>query len=204
LRWINVSAEARAQDGLWVKLTRSLAPTMETTMADVPVEVKKAPAAEPAVPDVWRSFRSEMDRLFDRFAGGFGFPSLRRMFDTEPAWRPASSFTFSAPAIDMSEDEKAYKVSAELPGLDAKDVDISISGNTLVLKGEKRQEKEEKQTNYYFSERAYGSFQRAFELPASVDRDKVSADFAKGVLTITLPKTPDAQKQQKKIEVKSA
>ena len=173
-------------------------------MADVPVEVKKAPATEPAVPDVWRSFRSEMDRLFDRFAGGFGFPSLRRMFDMEPAWRPASSFTFSAPAIDMSEDEKAYKVSAELPGLDAKDVDISISGNTLVLKGEKRQEKEEKEKNYYFSERAYGSFQRAFELPASVDRNKVSADFAKGVLTITLPKTPDAQKQQKKIEVKSA
>ena len=173
-------------------------------MADVPVEVKKAPAAEPAVPDVWRSFRSEMDRLFDRFSGGFGFPSLRRMFDMEPAWRPASSFTFSAPAIDMSEDEKAYKVSAELPGLDAKDVDVSISGNTLVLKGEKRQEKEEKEKNYYFSERAYGSFQRAFELPASVDRDKVSADFAKGVLTITLPKTPDAQKQQKKIEVKSA
>jgi len=173
-------------------------------MADVPVEVKKAPAAEPAVPDVWRSFRSEMDRLFDRFAGGFGFPSLRRMFDTEPALRPASSFTLSAPAIDMSEDEKAYKVSAELPGLDAKDVDVSISGNTLVLKGEKRQEKEEKEKNYYFSERAYGSFQRAFELPASVDRDKVSADFAKGVLTITLPKTPDAQKQQKKIEVKSA
>ena len=204
MRWINVSAEARAQDGLWVKLTRFLTTTMETMMADVPVEVKKAPAAEPAVPDVWRSFRSEMDRLFDRFAGGFGFPSLRRMFDMEPAWRPASSFTFSAPAIDMSEDEKAYKVSAELPGLDAKDVDVSISGNTLVLKGEKRQEKEEKEKNYYFSERAYGSFQRAFELPASVDRDKVSADFAKGVLTITLPKTPDAQKQQKKIEVKSA
>ena len=169
-------------------------------MADVPVEVKKAPPAETTVPDVWRSFRSEMDRLFDRF----GFPSLRRMFDMEPAWRPASSFTFSVPAIDMSEDDKAYKISAELPGLDAKDVDVSVSGGTLVLKGEKRQEKEEKDKNYYFSERAYGSFQRAFELPASVDRDKVSADFSKGVLTITLPKTPEAQKQQKKIEVKSA
>jgi len=79
-----------------------------------------------------------------------------------------------------------------------------VLGGTFVLKGEKRQEKEEKDKNYYFSERAYGSFQRAFELPASVDRDKVSADFSKGVLTITLPKTPDAQKQQKKIEVKSA
>jgi HSP20 family protein len=172
---------------------------METEMADVPVEVKKTAPAETTTPDVWRSFRSEMDRLFDRF----GFPSLRRMFDIEPAWRSASSFIFSAPAIDMSEDEKAYKISAELPGLDAKDVDVSVSGNTLILKGEKRQEKEEKDKNYHFSERAYGSFQRAFELPTSVDRDKVAADFSKGVLIITLSKTPDAQKQQKKIVVKS-
>lgn len=167
-------------------------------MADVPVEKKAAPT-ETMVPDMWRSFRSEMDRLFDRF----GFPSLRRMFDMEPAWRPASSFAFSTPAIDMSEDDNAYKISAELPGLDAKDVDVSISGDTLVLKGDKRQEKEEKDKNYYFSERAYGSFQRAFELPPSIDRDKVSADFSKGVLTITLPKTPEAQKQMKKIDVKS-
>ena len=168
-------------------------------MADVPVEVKTAAPAETTTPDVWRSFRSEMDRLFDRF----GFPSLRRMFDVEPAWRPISTFSFSAPAIDMSEDDKAYKISAELPGLDPKHVDVSVSGNTLVLKGEKRQEKEETEKNYYFSERAYGSFQRAFELPASVDHNKIGADFSKGVLTITLPKTPDAQKEQKKIEVKS-
>src|ERR1700740_1324235 len=133
-------------------------------------------------PDVWRSFRSEMDRLFDRF----GFPSLRRMFDIEPAWPSASAFTFSVPAIDMSEDEKAYKISAELPGLVHKDVDVSRSGNMLVLKGEKRQEKEEKEKNYHLSERAYGSFQRAFELPSSVDRNKVSADLSKGVLTVTL------------------
>ena len=172
-------------------------------MADVPVEAKKAAPAETTTPAVWRSFRSEMDRLFDRFAGSFGFPSLRRMFDMEPAGRPASSFTFSVPAIDMSEDEKAYKISAELPGLDATDVDVSVSGNMLVLKGEKRQEREEKDKNYYLSERAFGSFQRSFELPASIDRDKVAADFSKGVLTITLPKTPEAQKQQKKIEVKS-
>ncbi len=104
----------------------------------------------------------------------------------------------------MSEDEKAYKISAELPGIDAKDIDVSVSGDTLVLKGEKRQEKEEKDKNYHFSERAYGSFQRSFQLPPSVDRDKVAADFSKGVLTITLPKTAEAQKPQKKIEVKSA
>jgi HSP20 family protein len=171
-------------------------------MAEVPVEVKKA-GPQPNVPDVWQSFRSEMDRLFDRFAGGFGFPSLRRMFDVEPTRRSMSSFGFSAPPIDISEDDKSYKLSAELPGLDAKDVDVSVSDDMLVLKGEKRQEKEQKDENYYFSERAYGTFQRSFELPASVDRDKITADFVKGVLTITLPKTATASKQ-KKIEVKSA
>jgi len=73
----------------------------------------------------------------------------------------------------------------------------------LVLKGEKRQEKEEKDKNYHYSERSYGSFQRAFQLPASVNRDKLAADFSRGVLTITLPKTAEAQKPTKKIEVKS-
>jgi HSP20 family protein len=105
-----------------------------------------------------------MDRLFDRFGSGFGFPSLRRMFDMEH-----SSLSFSMPAIDMSEDEKAYKISAELPGIDAKDMDLSLTGDMLVLKGEKRQEKEEEDKSYHFSERAYGSFQRAFDLPASID-----------------------------------
>jgi HSP20 family protein len=88
--------------------------TMETAIADVPVEVKKVAPAQANVPDVWHSFRGEMDRLFDRFSSGFGFPSLRRMFDVEPSWRSASSFSFAAPAIDMSEEEKAYKISAEL------------------------------------------------------------------------------------------
>ena len=171
-------------------------------MADVPVEVKKTAPAQTNVPDVWHSFRSEMDRLFDRSGSGFGFPSLRRMFDIEPAWR--SSFSISTPAIDMSEDEKAYKIAAELPGIDATDIDVSVTGDMLVLKGEKRQEKEEKDKNYHFSERSYGSFQRAFELPESVDRNKVAADFSKGVLTITLPKTAEAQRPAKKIEVKSS
>ncbi|HUC11543.1 MAG TPA: Hsp20/alpha crystallin family protein [Stellaceae bacterium] len=171
-------------------------------MAEVPVEVNRA-APQPSHPDMWGSFRGEMDRLFDRFAGNFGFPSLRRMFDLEPPWRPMRSFSFSAPPIDLGEDDKAYKVAAELPGLDVKDIDLTISGDMLVLKGEKRQEKEEKSKNYYFSERAYGTFQRAFELPASVDRDKITADFSNGLLTITLPKTATAREQHKKIEVKS-
>jgi HSP20 family protein len=171
-------------------------------MAETTVEVKKTtPAPAPAAtPDVWRSFRGEMDRLFDRF----GFPSFRRMFETEPAWRWETSFGIAAPAVDVSEDDKAYKITAELPGMEAKDIELSMTGDMLVLKGEKRQEKEEKEKNYYLSERSYGSFQRSFQLPDGVDRDKLAADFSKGVLTITLPKTPEAQKQTKKIEVKAA
>jgi len=171
-------------------------------MADTPVEVKKAPAPAPArsaTPDIWQSFRSEMDRLFDRF----GFPSMRRMFDIEPTWRYESSFGIAVPAVDVSEDDKAYKITAELPGMTEKDIDVTVTGDVLVLKGEKRQEREEKEKNRYLSERSYGAFQRSFAIPDGVDRDKVNAEFAKGVLTLTLPKTSDAQKQQKKIEVKA-
>jgi HSP20 family protein len=171
-------------------------------MAQTPVEVKKTSPAP--VPDVFQSFRSEIDRLFDRFAGGFGLPSFRRMFDIEPAWRAVSSFGFRSPAVDVTEDDKAYKITAEVPGLEEKNIDVTVLGDMLTLKGEKRYEKDEQDKDRHMSERAYGSFQRSFALPDGVDRDKIAANLEKGVLTITLPKTPEAQKQQKKIEVKSA
>jgi len=191
-------------------------------MADTAVEVKKttptpaaapAPAAAPvpatvpapaAAPDVWHSFRSEMDRIFDRFAGGFAMPSLRRMFEFVPSRRIESTFTFTAPAIDIAENDKGYKVTAELPGLESNNVDVTISGDTLTIKGEKRQEKEEKVGNYHLCERSFGSFHRSFSLPVGVDRDKISAELSKGVLTITMPKTAEGQQPQKKIKVKAA
>jgi HSP20 family protein len=175
---------------------------MEVSMAQTPVEVKTATPARS--PDAWHSFRSEMDRLFDRFAGGFGLPAFRRMFDVEPAWRTESSFAFSAPAVDVTEDDKAYKITAELPGLEEKNIDVTVSGDMLTLKGEKSYETDEKDKNRYMSERAYGSFQRSFVLPDGVDRDKIAASLSKGVLTVTLPKSAEAQKQEKKIEVKAA
>ena len=177
-------------------------------MPNTAVDIKKIPASAPAsreaAPDAWRSFRHEINRLFDRFDGGFRFPSMRRLFDVEPFWRSETAFEFSAPAVDMTEDDKAYKITAELPGLDEKNIEVSLSGDQLTLKGEKQQEKEEKNKNYYLSERSYGSFRRSFQLPAGVDQNKIGATFAKGVLTVTLPKTEEAQKQQKKIEVKPA
>jgi HSP20 family protein len=171
-------------------------------MAITPVEVKKTQAARETAPDPWRSFRGEFDRLFDRFSGGFGLPSARRMFDLAPQFE--TNFGFAAPAVDVTEDDKAYAVTAELPGLDEKNVEVTVTGDLLVLKGEKRQDKEETTKNSHVSERVYGSFQRSFTLPDGVDRDKIAASFTKGVLTVTLPKTADAQKQQKKIDVKAA
>jgi len=171
-------------------------------MAQTPVEVKKTTPAR--APDVWHSFRSEMDRLFDRFSGGFGLPAFRRMSDVEPAWGSESAFSFTAPAVDVTEDDKTYKITAELPGLEEKNIDVTVSGDMLTIKGEKSYEKDEKDKNRYMSERAYGSFQRSFLLPDGVERDKIAADLAKGVLTITLPKTAAAQKPQKKIAVKAA
>jgi HSP20 family protein len=109
-----------------------------------------------------------------------------------------------APAMDIAEKDKAYQVTAELPGLDEKDIDVTVSDNVLTIKGEKKEEKEEKEKNYYLSERRYGAFQRSFDLPSGVDTAKIEAQFAKGVLTITLPKSAEAQKKQRKIDVKSA
>lgn len=169
-------------------------------MAVTPVEVKKTPAPHSAA-NPWPSFRSEFDRFFDRFTG-IGMPSMRRMFDLLPP--DETGLGFNVPAVDVTEDDKAYRIAAELPGLEEKDIEVSVTGDLLTLKGEKRQEKAEKNKNWYVSERSYGSFQRAFELPQGIDRDKIAAEFAKGVLTVTLPKSAEAQKQQKKIDVKAA
>jgi HSP20 family protein len=170
-------------------------------MPDTVIPVKKddaktaapAPARRPVGTGLWNALHDEVDRMFDRFMQGTRLPTLQRQ----------EAFGFSAPAVDVSEDDKAYRITAELPGMSEKDVDVSISHDTIVLKGEKRDEKEEKAKNYHVSERFYGSFQRSFGLPEGVDRDKIEAGFAKGVLTITLPKKPEVVKQQKKIEIKA-
>jgi HSP20 family protein len=158
-------------------------------------------STRPAVPDAWQAFHDDMDRMFDRFSRSFGLPGLWRMFDTAPAWRSAPALT--APAIDLTEDDKAFHLTAELPGMTEKDIDVTVFNDTVTIKGEKHEEKETKEKNYYVSERRFGSFQRSFPLPDSVDRDKIEATVEKGVLTLTLPKAPEALRQQKKIEIKA-
>lgn len=110
----------------------------------------------------------------------------------------------ASPAVDVSESDKAYEITAELPGLDEKNVEVSVANGGLTIKGEKKEEKEQNQKDYYVSERSYGSFERYFGLPEGVDADKIEASFKNGVLKVMLPKTAEAQKPAKKIEVKAA
>lgn len=136
-------------------------------------------------------FRSEMDRLFDRF---FQTPwdfDLPELFGRQDAW---------GPRIDLAESDKEVTVRVELPGVDPEDVDINVSGNVLTLHGEKKQEHEEKKQDYHYMERRYGSFHRSVQLPNSVDADKVDATYKKGILTVTLAKRPEAL--PRKIKVK--
>jgi HSP20 family protein len=172
-------------------------------MATAPVEIKRGGMTPARAPDLLRSLRADMDRMFDRLAGTFGLPSMARMFDG-PVFGFESSFTAPSFAVDIVEEAGAYKITAELPGMSEKDIEVAVLGDTLTIKGEKRQESEKKEANHYLSERSWGSFQRSFALPQDVDRDKIAAEFAKGVLTLTLPKTAQAQQQRRQIEIKAA
>ena len=170
-------------------------------MANSPMEEKKAtPATSTA--DVWRSFRNEFDRLADRFSPDLVWPTFPRAFGDRPSFSRRSSVSPATPAMDVTEDADAYKLTAELPGMNEQEIEIALSDGTLTLTGHKQQEKEHKDKNYYLSEREYGSFKRRFMLPDGIDLDKVTANFAKGVLTITLPKKPEAKAVSRKVQVK--
>jgi HSP20 family protein len=150
------------------------------------------------------SLRREMDRLFDDFEwGSWRSPFRRALFDVEPFLRGEVAWG-KVPAVDVADTATGYEIAAELPGLDEKNIEVKLSEGTLTIRGEKKEEKEEKKKDYYLSERHYGSFQRSFSVPDGVDAEKIEAKFKNGVLTVTLPKTAEAQKREKKIEIKNA
>jgi len=168
----------------------------------LPVKIEKSSSVQ-----AWRPFenlRREIDRLFDDFDGGFfRSPFRRSAFDVMPLWGREAAWP-TAPAVDFTDTGKAYEITAELPGIDEKNVDVKVANGVLTIKGEKQEEKEEKKKDYYLRERNFGSFERAFQLPDGVDGDKIEANFKKGVLTVSLPKKPEAQQAAKKIDVKAA
>jgi HSP20 family protein len=169
---------------------------MADNVSKIPLKTdeKSAPAPQRSL-SPFESLRSEIDRLFDDFTPAFWHRPFGRL-SFEKAF-PA----ISTPAVDLVEKEKGYEITAELPGIEPKDLEVKVADGTLTIKGEKQETKEEKDKEYHLSERRYGSFQRAFQLPQSVDVSKIEASFTNGLLTVTLPKTAEAQQNERKIAI---
>ena len=125
------------------------------------------------------TLRNEMDRLFDQFL--------------EPAWPEMPALGEWKPALDVSEGKEAVIVKAELPGVEQEDISVSFEDGVLTIKGEKQSEKEEKDKRYHRVERSCGAFFRSVRMPVAIEPDKVTASFKDGVVTITLPKAPEAK-----------
>jgi HSP20 family protein len=172
----------------------------------LPVRSKETEAeGAPAFRDWWppESLRREMESLFGEFGRGLPRIPLRRsIFDMEPLWQREMA-RVTTPAVDIVDKDTAYEVTVELPGMDESNIELKLSNGALTIRGEKKEEKEEKKKDYYLSERRFGSFERRFQVPQGVDASKIDASFKKGVLTVTLPKTPEARAQEKKIAVKA-
>ena len=173
-------------------------------MADKPSKAPAKPEEVSRSIGEWHplsNLRREIERLFDDFNLSSWHRPSRSMFDAEPFWRGESGFA-KALAVDIAERDKDFEVTAELPGMDEKDIDVKFADGVLTIKGEKKEETEEKQKDYYRSERSFGSFQRVFRVPDGVAADKIEANFKNGVLTVILPKSEEAQKRETKIAIK--
>lgn len=150
----------------------------------------------------FENLRREIDRLFEDFRPfGWHLPASSRADADKPA---AGRSWIVNPAFDVVEKDAEYRITAELPGLSEDDVEIKLNNNLLTIKGEKTESEETEEKDYYLSERRFGSFQRSFRVPDGVDTEQIAADFAKGVLTIRLPKTTEGRQAEKKIPVKSS
>ena len=134
------------------------------------------------------SLQKEMNRMFDSFFSGVDEPGL-----LNGTWNPA---------VDVAEENDAYVVKMELPGVNKDDVKITLESNILTIQGEKKIENEVKHKNYHRTERSYGSFQRSFTLPVTVKNDRIDATYKDGILTVSLPKAEEAKPKQIEVEVK--
>ena len=174
-------------------------------------------AALPPIRSALPGLREELDRLHghiervfdDGFSGwrlprwgDWRFPSMERLFDAAPFERLGVGVPALMPKVDVTETKDDYRIKAELAGLGEKDIKVVLGDGTLTLKGEKSDEREEKDKDYHLSERRFGSFARSFAVPESVQEDKIEAGIDKGVLTIVMPKSAEAKKKARKIQVK--
>lgn len=169
-----------------------------TSQDETRTQTQTPTPAAPAAHDPFAAFRSEMDRLFEQFLGG------GRRHETTPGptlFGGAFGHALS-PAVDLKEGAEAVTLTAELPGMKPEDVELSVRGGVLTLKGEKRQEEMSGEGDRRLTERRWGRFERSFMLPDDVDEEKAEARFDHGVLTVTLPKRPHAASGPRKIEIR--
>jgi len=183
--------------------------TVETSGNGKAQKTMPAPMAEANPMEV---LRHEVEEVFDRFTRGLPSWPWRRGEPTDfdpfkDIRMPFASMPFGfgrlEPRTDVCEDDKGYEITVELPGLDDDDVAVTVSDNTITIKGEKKVEHETDEEGYHLHERGFGSFQRSFRLPDDIDAEKISATFAKGVLTVALPKSEAAKAKVRKIKVKA-
>jgi HSP20 family protein len=145
--------------------------------------------------DVFTAMREEMDRMFGRFERDWPFPGL---------FGRGSRGAMVVPELDVRENTGSITIEAELPGVEEKDIAVTLANGILTIKGEKKQEKEEKSENYHLTERSFGSFERSLRLPDTVDDSRVEARFDNGVLKVTAAKKPEAVKAERRIEIKQS
>lgn len=137
-----------------------------------------------------------VDDLFEDF-----FERFEDLFGASPLMRRETTWPMESPSFEVSETDDEFRVKAELPGMDEKDIEVTLEGNALMIRGEKKREHEEKRRDFHFSEMSYGQFSRCFTMPEGVDRDKAKAQFKKGVLTLTVPKTEQVKAERKHIAI---
>jgi len=140
------------------------------------------------------SLQREMNSLFDNFFRGF---------DLAPRGFAAGGVGMFTPSIDVKENEKEFIIKAELPGVEEKDIDVTVTNDSVTIKGEKKEEKEDKDKNYYYMERSYGSFSRVIPLKAEIESNKADARFKNGILDIKIPKNQSAKAKGTKVSIKT-
>lgn len=146
----------------------------------------------------WKS-KKDVEQFFgDLFEESFPFRNMRRF----PSLNKMREFMTISPAVDMYDDEKEIVVKAEVPGIDKDDINITVTDNTLIIKGETKKDEETKEEDYYYAERTFGSFSRRLELPEKVQESKIKANFKDGILEVHLPKAPEAKAKKIKVEAK--
>jgi HSP20 family protein len=168
----------------------------EANVHAIPVKREFRNQVNSYLPGTLQTFHDEIDRMFDNMFRQFGMLTPGS-FDT-------SGDLFLKPKLDLSAGEKDYKISIEIPGVSEKDVNIELVNDTLIIRGEKKQQTEEKNKHFYRLERSYGEFQRILSLPDDADRETINADFKNGVLNITIPRKSVSTGESKQIEINYA